>query len=290
LPDRLYTRVRKYPAVYALLGLLKGKQAITLDYPVSPRPRYGFGRPSHHKLQTLLDHRRDRYTHELNHIAQNQLPLLNIPDPWWTNNYLPVLDAISLYSFTARRNPRTYFEIGSGVSTRFVRRAITDQKLPSKITSLDPQPRAEIDQLCDTLIRQPLEQIDLSVFNQLTSDDILFVDNSHQSFQNSDATVFFLDILPNLNPGVLIGIHDILLPDDYPPSYAQNYYSEQYLLAAYLLGGAQGIEIVLPNWFVSQDKDLSSILKPLLSNPAFNNADHHGSIFWFQTTSSRMAV
>lgn len=213
-----------------------------------------------------------------------QQSLLAIPKQYWPNDYLPALDAATLYSFTAQRTPNQYLEIGSGVSTNFIRRAIDDHQLQTQIASVDPQPRADIDQICHHIIRQPLEDTDLSIFRQLGQSDILFVDNSHQSFQNSDVTVFFLDILPNLKPDVLVGIHDILLPDDYPPSYKPNYYNEQYLLATYLLGGSANIDIILPNWFVSQDKELSKITQPLFTHPNFTNVDTHGSTFWFCTT------
>ena len=63
---------------------------------------------------------------------------------------------------------------------------------------------------------------------------------------NSDATVFFLEILPRLPGGVLVGIHDVFLPYDYPRDYADRYYSEQYLLAAHLIAGNPALEPVLP--------------------------------------------
>ena len=212
-----------------------------------------------------------------------QKSLLAIPKHYWPNDYLPALDAATLYSFTAQRKPNHYLEIGSGVSTRFVKKAITDQTLSTRIISIDPQPRADINKICDTAIRQPLEDTDLSIFRQLSQGDILFINNSHQSFQNSDVTVFFLDILPNLKRNVLVGIHDILLPDDYPPPYAHNYYNEQYLLSTYLLGGAAHIEIILPNWFVSKDPELSRITQPLFSHPNFKDIDPHGNTLWFAT-------
>ena len=50
------------------------------------------------------------------------------------------------------------------------------------------------------------------------------------------AHLFFLDILPQLPKGVLVGIHDIFLPFDYPPEWTGRMYNEMYMLAAYLLG------------------------------------------------------
>jgi hypothetical protein len=73
--------------------------------------------------------------------------------PYWTNGWIPGLDGACLYAFVADRNPQTYFEVGSGNSTKFVRQAITDHNLQTRIVSVDPSPRAEVDQLCDEVLR-----------------------------------------------------------------------------------------------------------------------------------------
>ena len=82
---------------------------------------------------------------------------------------------------------------------------------------------------------------------------------------NSDATVVFIDILPRLKPGVLVEFHDIYLPYDYP-SYGymeRKYWSEQYVVAAYLLAEGKMFDVVLPNTFISEDEELSSMIGPL---------------------------
>ena len=94
-------------------------------------------------------------------------------------------------------------------------------------------------------------------------------------------TVFFLDVLPELPPGVLVGIHDIYLPFDYPPSAAAAYYSEQYLLAAYLLGGAE-VSVTLPSQYVW--KRMRSDVDDLwTAMPALASVEHHGVAFWLTT-------
>ena len=126
------------------------------------------------------------------------------------NEYLPILDAFVQYSFLKLNNPKHYFEIGSGESTKFARKAISDFRLRTKITSIDPCPRLNIDSICDVIVREPLEEVDLRMFQKLEYGDILFVDSSHRVFQNSDVTVCFLDIVPYLKPGVFVHFHDIL--------------------------------------------------------------------------------
>jgi hypothetical protein len=106
------------------------------------------------------------------------------------------LDAVALYGFIATRKPRRYVEIGSGTSTKFARRAVTDHSPRTEIISIDPDPRSEIDALCDDVMRMPLEDVPADFFAGLCADDILFFDGSHRAFQNSDVTVFFCGRLP----------------------------------------------------------------------------------------------
>lgn len=59
-------------------------------------------------------------------------------------------------------------------------------------------PRAEIDNLANKVIREPFENIDFNILDELEENDILFVDNSHRILPNSDSMVFYLEILPRL--------------------------------------------------------------------------------------------
>ncbi|MEW6696864.1 MAG: class I SAM-dependent methyltransferase [Bacillota bacterium] len=266
-------------------------QIIFLDYPVNPEPRYGYGKPPHPELTEILNRNAAVYQQYLKSFLQYKDDLVRIPktqssptaaEPAWINGWLPGLDSVAIYGFLALHNPQRYFEIGSGNSTKFARRAIQDHGLQTKIISVDPHPRAEIDALCDTVIRQPVEQADLSVFQELEAGDILFVDHSHRSFTNSDATVVFLEILPRLKPGVLVEFHDILLPFDYPPEWKQRFYNEQYLLACYLLAEGSRFETILPNLFISRHIELNKILSPLWEAPEMQGVETHGGSFWIR--------
>ena len=170
-------------------------------------------------------------------------------------------------------------EIGSGISTRFARRAVSDLALRTRIRSIDPCPREDIDKICDDVVRLPVEVVDLAVFDSLDSGDVLFFDGSHRAFQNTDVTIFFTEILPRLKPGVIVGIHDIFLPYDYPPEWYGRFYNEQYLLACYLLGG-DSWRILLPNYYVSKQPDLRSILDPIWTHPALSGIWYVGGAFW----------
>jgi predicted O-methyltransferase YrrM len=273
------------------LGRAAGGHYVNLDYPptVENAPRYGHGRPSNPTLDRLVRSRASGYGRVLEVIAgyADELARIEVTasdprEPSWVNGMISGLDGASFYGLLRDRRPSSYLEIGSGNSTKFVARARREGDLDTRIVSIDPHPRAEVDDLCDEVVRKPLEAADLAAFAELKAGDVLFFDGSHRVFMNSDVTVFFLDVLPALPAGVLVGIHDVYLPDDYPADIADRYYSEQYMLAAYLLGGAD-VEIVLPAWWASNDPELSGKLDSLWSRPGLGQVDRHGVSFWLET-------
>jgi hypothetical protein len=276
-----------------LADRLDGRVSLTLDYPTSAenRPRYGYGRPAHQGLAELIRRHDDAYRDVLATILCHREALSRIPaslndkrQPTWRNPYFPALDGAALYTFLCEGRPSRYVEIGSGYSTRFAARAKRDCRLTTEIVSIDPYPRAEIEALCDTTIRAPLEMTDLGLFDRLEGGDVVFMDGSHRVFMNSDAAVFFLDVLFALPAGVLVGVHDIYLPDDYDPWEAEDFYSEQYLLALALLADPGWLRPVLPADYVGKHAQLSRVLDPLWHERALASADHHGCSFWVETS------
>jgi hypothetical protein len=261
--------------------------AIRLEYPTSASnsPRWS----PHPELERIIASGDQTYRRSLETIADYRDPLLDIPlraqdprEPSWANEWLPPLDAAALYAFIRSRSPALYLEIGSGISTKFAARARRDGSLKTQIVSIDPQPRAEVDELCDRVLRVPLEAADISVFRELSDGDVLFFDGSHRTFMNSDATVFFLEVLSELAGGVLVGVHDIFLPYDYPEEFADRYYSEQYLLAAHLIAGNPLLEPVLPTFYASRVPELRSLTSALWSDPRLEGIEPDGSAFWLR--------
>ncbi|MCA1452081.1 class I SAM-dependent methyltransferase [Bradyrhizobium sp. BRP22] len=274
------------------LKLHAESRIIELDFPVSPKYRDWSKSPHVQKLKFHFENRHtdwrdvliacDRFMDSFLRIPNLQQPDEALTQPYWSNGWIPGLDAVLLYYFVATTRPRIYFEVGSGNSTKFVRKAINDYGLSTRIISVDPSPRAEIDLICDQVHRVGLEALDLNVLNELTPTDLVFVDNSHRSFPNSDVTVFFMEVLGRLPRGLLYGIHDIFLPDDYPGGWAPRYYNEQYLLASYLFGGADGDTIEFPAGYVSNQPDLIQVLDRLWKDPDHEGILPHGGSFWLR--------
>jgi dienelactone hydrolase len=88
--------------------------------------------------------------------------------------------------------------------------------------------------------------------------------------------------LPQLKPGVVVHIHDIYLPYDYPQDMCDRFYSEQYVLAAFLLANPKRYEVLFPGIFVSEDKALSKRLEPIWQSDNTKNVERHGGSFWFR--------
>lgn len=184
-----------------------------------------------------------------------------------------------LYTTVASRNPRYYIEIGSGHSTKFVAKAIRDNNIRTKIISIDPAPRAEIDSLVYKAIRLPLEETNPAIFNELTKDDIVIIDGSHRAFPNSDVMVFFCEIIPKLPAGLLYAIHDIALPDE---AFTDRYYNEQYMLSAYLLGGAAGDIIYFSPNYLGRETTLLDDLTISLDDGKNLNLKSLCGFFWLE--------
>ena len=266
-------------------------QNIFLDYKVDMRPRYGHGLAAHEGLYEIINAHRSDYELILREALKYKEQFWVIKDssiekdpikPAWNNGFLPGLDIIAIYAIFANFKPSKYIEIGSGNSTKVAYKAKKELGLTTKIISIDPMPRAEIDSLADEVHRKPFENLDFDIVDLLEENDILFVDNSHRILPNSDSMVFYMEILPRLKKGVIVHIHDIYLPYDYPQFMCDRAYSEQYGLAMYLLANPSKYKTIFPNYFVSEDNELSSILNPIWENTSMKDVERHGGSYWIR--------
>ena len=261
---------------------------IALDFPTKPAIRHPLDGPIYTRIYDEIAGGKDGYLARLRSLLKFKENFARIPNmvegmkPGWINDWIPGWDAVTLYGFVAQRKPNRYIEIGSGISTTFVRRAIVEHRLDTKIISIDPDPRHEIDAICDSVMRLPLEQVDREFFDDIDQQDIVFCDNSHRSFQSSDVTVFMTEVLPTLiGKDVLVGVHDIFLPYDYPENWLARYYNEHYLLVGYVLGRV--FDIVLPCYFCSREQECSRVLEFIWDLPGFRGGNPGGGIFWMSS-------
>ncbi len=266
-------------------------QALINEYPVDMKPRYGYGLPPHKQLYDIIDAERNTYRALIDAALSNQNEIAEIQDsskvtdsklPGWNNGFLPGIDIIAIYTMISYYKPKRYVEVGSGNSTKVAFKVKQEQHNSLEITSIDPMPRAEIDQLADVVIRKPFEDIDYQKVLNLEAGDILFIDNSHRILPNSDSMVFYMEIFPQLNKGVIVHIHDIYLPYDYPQFMCDRFYTEQYGLAMYVMANPQRYKTIFPCYFVSEDEELAKQLEPIWNHDNLKEVERHGGSYWLQ--------
>ena len=149
------------------------------------------------------------------------------PAPRWNQDWFPRLDAAAAYAMVRALEPQRIVEAGSGHSTRFMARAVADGKPATRITAIDPAPRASLEGLNVRWLKLPVQATDLALFDELQERDILFIDSSHQLKPGSDVEFLLERVLPRIAQGVRVHFHDIFLPDPYPASWAWRRYNEQ---------------------------------------------------------------
>ena len=145
------------------------------------------------------------------------------------------------YNIIRHYKPKKIIEIGCGYSTLICMQAETKNAETDNMSSnhicIEPYEMPWLEKLNVKVIRKKVEEIDLGFFGQLESNDILFIDSSHMIRPQGDVLFEFLEILPALKPGVLVHIHDIFTPRDYPQEWIVDkhcMWNEQYLLEAFL--------------------------------------------------------
>jgi hypothetical protein len=140
--------------------------------------------------------------------------------------------------------------------------AVLDGELPTRITCIDPAPRATLRKLNVEHRQALLRDADAVVFETLEVGDILFIDSSHIAMPGTDVDRLFLDVLPRLASGTLIHVHDITLPYAYPEAWEWRGYNEQLPVGALLQG--DGYELVFASHFVVRDSG-STLSQGILS-------------------------
>jgi hypothetical protein len=154
------------------------------------------------------------------------------------------------YSMIRRFRPKRIIEVGSGDSTRIALEAIARNGDPCEHICIEPYEQPWLEGKVHVL-RKRLEEVDRSLFSTLEANDILFIDSSHVIRPQGDVLVEFLEILPTLKPGVIVHVHDIFSPRDYPKRWILDevrLWNEQYLVEAFLSFNCQWEILVALNY------------------------------------------
>lgn len=165
-------------------------------------------------------------------------------DYYIDNDMFESVDGEMLFCMIRDLRPRRLIEIGSGASTllaaKALRRNQDDGSPPCEYTVCDPFPHATVRNgvpNVSRLIMEPVQRVPLEAFDALDVNDILFIDSSHVLKIGSDVQYEYLEVIPRLKPGVVVHVHDIFMPAEYPQYWVMKehrFWTEQYLLQAFL--------------------------------------------------------
>lgn len=201
-------------------------------------------------------------------------------EPWryYSNNvaYGPG-DALVLHGMLRHIRPRRLIEIGSGHSSAMTLDTVEHYLGGNtELTFIEPYPellesllRAG-DRSHATIIGQPLQEVPLDTFAALQSGDVLFIDSTHVLKTGSDVAWLYGTVLPTLNEGVYVHIHDIFYPFEYPEEWVMEgrAWSEAYVLRAYLTHNTDFQIELFNSWLASFHEDLiEEQLPPMTVNP-----------------------
>lgn len=215
-----------------------------------------------------------RWQDELARLAASESSGFTFDNP----NFGPG-DAEFLYSAIRHFKPARILEIGSGHSTRMMLEAIGANQADAgsyrcELVCVEPYEMPWLEHMpgC-TLLRQRVEDLDLKHVQALDANDILFIDSSHVIRPQGDLVREYLELLPRLAPGVLVHLHDIFTPRDYPRRWIVDevrLWNEQYLFEAFMCGNS-GFHIVGALNFLAHDHAgaLAAAFPIMRSRPSF---------------------
>lgn len=180
------------------------------------------------------------FSQELADIPKNKPETL---DFYLENDTFRYGDAEYWYQLIRSIKPKRIFEVGSGNSTLMAIKAIHvnqqhDPNYRCKHVCIEPYEMSWLEEASVSVVRKKIEDIGPVFFSELEENDILFIDSSHIIRPQGDVLFEYLELLPTLNKGVIVHVHDIFSPKNYPSQWLQDevrFWNEQYLLEAFLL-------------------------------------------------------
>lgn len=210
------------------------------------------------------------------------------PTEYFTdNNQYPALDAWLLEGLLTHLRPRRMIEVGSGFSS-LVSARVNRERLDGtmRFTCIEPYPRQflldGVPGISDLRVEK-IQDTPPEVFEELGDGDVLFIDTSHTVKTGGDVTWIFEEILPRLAPGVVVHIHDVFLPGDYPEPWVREGWgwNEVYLVHAFLAFNA-AFELVVGAQYMAQ-KHLDVLYAAFPGLPAHINSG--GGALWLRRRS-----
>lgn len=157
------------------------------------------------------------------------------------NDMFSRLDAWVLQAMLRHLRPERMIEVGCGWSSLLSARVNREHLGGSmQFTCIEPYPPDYLAGIgvegISRLIPERVEELALDPFSELRGGDVLFIDTSHVVKTGGDVVFLFQEVVPRLAPGVVVHVHDIFMPRDYPEAWVLSgrAWNEQYLVQSFL--------------------------------------------------------
>jgi hypothetical protein len=190
------------------------------------------------------------------------------------------VDALLYYGLIKYLKPKRIIEVGSGWSTKIAATACRENK-QTELISIEPYPQSILEEGFDGLSKlkkEKIQDVSSKYFDRLKKGDVLFIDSSHTVKFGGDVNYLLFEILPRLNKGVYVHVHDIFFPFDYPQGWIfdeYRFWAEQYLLHAFLMFN-DSFEVVYSNSYMGEKHPKE--VKRVFSNSPF----YKGGSIWLR--------
>jgi len=175
---------------------------------------------------------------------------------YFNNGSFSGTDALVLYCMVRYFRPNLIIEVGSGFLSRMSAQAALKNE-HTELVCIDPYADVILTNGfpgVSSVITKEVQQVGLDLFQRLGAGDILFIDTSHVVKCGGEVNHLFFEILPRVNPGGIVHIHDIFIPWEYPREWVMSelkFYTEQYLLQAFLSFNS-AFEVLVSNYYLGR--------------------------------------
>lgn len=195
-------------------------------------------------------------------------------------------DAEMLYNMIRHFRPRRIVEVGSGQSTLMAMEAIAANKRQDagyvcRITCIEPFEQPWLESLGVEVIRKRVEDCPDDLVRSLGAGDFFFIDSSHVTRPQGDVLHLYQRLLPQVAPGVIVLVHDVFTPRDYPAKWViddRRLWNEQYLMEAFLAFNPAFEVMLAVNWLANDRRDWLREACPML----MNKPGKQPGAFWFR--------
>ncbi len=190
------------------------------------------------------------------------------PRPGWryhSSPMFPASDATVYYGLLQYLRPAGLIEVGSGFTSALALDTRARHLRDLVLTFIEPHPEVRLNGLLShsdreecQIISRPVQEVPLELFDQLGPGDVLFIDTTHIVKTGSEVNWLIFNVLPRLAAGVIVHVHDISWPFEYPIRFLKEgrSYNELYFLRAFLMFNRSFSIMLFSNWMWQHHRQL----------------------------------